>query len=66
MAVYKRGKTYYYEFQFNGARIQQSALMCSFKEAVLARGQTEGRRSPLARLSRFRSKPGRSGLGMWV
>ena len=25
MAVYKRGKTYYYEFQFNGARIQQSA-----------------------------------------
>jgi hypothetical protein len=22
MAVYKRGKTYYYEFQFNGARIQ--------------------------------------------
>src|SRR5262249_11430922 len=24
-AVYKRGKTYYYEFQFNGARIQQSA-----------------------------------------
>jgi len=25
LAVYKRGKTYYYEFQFNGARIQQSA-----------------------------------------
>jgi integrase len=25
LAVYKRGKTYYYEFQFNGHRIQQSA-----------------------------------------
>jgi hypothetical protein len=25
MAVYKRGGTYYYEFQFNGQRIQQSA-----------------------------------------
>jgi hypothetical protein len=25
MAVYKRGKTYWYEFQFNGERIQQSA-----------------------------------------
>ena len=25
MAVYKRGETYWYEFQFNGQRIQQSA-----------------------------------------
>jgi len=25
MAVYKRGETYWYEFQFNGARIQESA-----------------------------------------
>src|SRR5262249_43549399 len=25
MAIYKRGDTYWYEFQFNGARIQESA-----------------------------------------
>ena len=25
MAIYKRGDTYWYEFQFNGDRIQQSA-----------------------------------------
>jgi hypothetical protein len=25
MAIYKRGDTYWYEFQFNGQRIQQSA-----------------------------------------
>ena len=25
MAIYKRGDTYWYEFQFNGERIQQSA-----------------------------------------
>src|SRR6516225_4266914 len=33
MAVYKRGGTYWYEFQFNGERIQQSA-QTSNKEAA--------------------------------
>jgi hypothetical protein len=33
MAVYKRGDTYWYEFQFNGERIQQSA-QTSNKEAA--------------------------------
>lgn len=35
MAIYQRGKTYWYSFAFNGHRVQKSTKVKNAKEATL-------------------------------